>query len=222
MIDLLKSRNTLWWTQRILSVSIVPPGNTILFSISFKLSQGTTTKRAPYAQEITDRYTANGAFPSGLTRRSSIFPMVSLISFRMLLPMTLDARWPAGSFCTPNLARSTVCDVNIVDTCPYRPEKHGIVVGLDPYPSVFGSLLSYQITPAGNAAGGIFPSPVAATATPVPSAAEQQHNYDDNQEQLHRHGNLRSFRERPCCGSKAAVLDLVNYLNAHAEALPVS
>jgi hypothetical protein len=36
------------------------------------------------------------------------------------------------------------------------------------------------------------PSPVAATATPVPSAAEQQQKYDDYQDQLHRHGNLRS------------------------------
>jgi hypothetical protein len=63
------------------------------------------------------------------------------------------------------------------------------------------------ITSARDAASATFPSPVAATATPVPSAAEQQHDYDDNQEQLDRHGNLRSFRERPCCGSKAAVLD---------------
>jgi hypothetical protein len=58
-------------------------------------------------------------------------------------------------------------------------------------------------TPGGRGAGAPrhhFPSPVAATATPVPSAAEQQQDDDYNQEQLHRHGNLRSgICVRPCC-----------------------
>jgi hypothetical protein len=44
------------------------------------------------------------------------------------------------------------------------------------------------------------PSPVAATATPVSSAAEHQQKYDDNQDQLHRHGNLQpEICVRPCC-----------------------
>ena len=48
-------------------------------------------------------------------------------------------------------------------------------------------------------------SPVAATATPVSSAAEHQQKYDDNQDQLHRHGNLQpEICVRTCCLKAAA------------------
>src|SRR5271166_592563 len=59
--------------------------------------------------------TANGCLPSGLTRRSSILPMVSPASLTTLLPTTLVER-----LVTATLASSTVCGV----TCaPARPER---------------------------------------------------------------------------------------------------
>jgi len=56
-------------------------------------------------------------------------------------------------------------------------------------------------------------SPIAATATPVPSAAEQHQNYDDNQDQLDRHGNLRSGIHASELCSEALVMDFVDYIN---------
>jgi hypothetical protein len=56
-------------------------------------------------------------------------------------------------------------------------------------------------------------SPVAATATPVSSAAEQQHEYDDNQDHLHWKPPFRGFT-RPKPLLRDIVLDFGEYLRA--------
>jgi hypothetical protein len=58
-----------------------------------------------------------------------------------------------------------------------------------------------------------YSSPVAATATPVSSAAEQQHEYDDNQDHLHWKPPFKDSRLRSCC-SEAFILDFGDYLYA--------
>jgi len=64
-------------------------------------------------------------------------------------------------------------------------------------------------------------SPVAATATPVTSAAEQQHEYDDYQDHLPWKSPFRDSRVRSCC-SEAFVLDFGDYLYARKTSLIIS